>query len=691
MTQNYYEKKFLDLQNQFDNATALSKIVQIFLYGRAPKLKFGENIHDIFWNSFFIDLLDNKTINTEEYIYALSKYIKTIKINNYNSNILEKISLINETCLINAIKLANIPSDFKTTSWENLVDHITKFNNKTIINFISEANNIRKMYLAQQKNYNELKNRLNLTQLDAISLTGLYSYHFLVNELDIIKIPFQINMGEFYSLRKQDVWAALDEIIQHSRAHQSLSEKNINHSIEKVYRILLNSNRQNSWEYNVFCQLVANYTCLNIIKKDILPSYMTSFLSNSYNDDNWENKFSVLSLYNKMIGTVISNQIVDFQQNENLYMKTSAAEACGILFWLQNIYGITELIIDNKKINLMDAIHLISNAQIFYLIDYLYPFLNDYQHDGFPNSLLNMMTDGFLKGKLRSVFAFDKLNDKARSLVDWISSDESKTQKTKRVNEILQFWSNNLNNQEKNINFSDKPFYIIDNYIFFLPQRLTWQTLYTTTVNRIRKVEKNRKELRKETELIELNLAQLFREYGFNVIHSLEPKNSDAGEIDLIISQNDIILLIELKSSYLRNSISGVHEYRLQTLNKAAYQLDRKLDYIKNKYPNKKYFSWIVDTTLEFDHQHIGKHLKISLEELVIILRNESNFLEKWKILFNLQQKDISESDISLSKKFKLLELIQYIENNQFWEENLKQIQEINSITKIFKQSENMN
>ena len=130
------------------------------------------------------------------------------------------------------------------------------------------------------------------------------------------------------------------------------------------------------------------------------------------------------------------------------------------------------------------------------------------------------------------------------------------------------------------------------------------------------------------------------------------------------------VLVLELKSSFVKQTVREISEYKMFVLNKAAYQLSRKLEYIKTVWlpaqglveESVSLHSWIVDTTLELDHQFIGRHfigrhLKISAEELLIHLRQHTNFKD-----------DMTNFDKSTSGgSFSLNQLIDDVEDNRFW------------------------
>ena len=74
---NYYEEKFDSLFTEFDPKKALEKIVEDLLYKSSqPKYFDYKNKFDMFWQSNFIKLLTVDEVRSENYILALSQYIR---------------------------------------------------------------------------------------------------------------------------------------------------------------------------------------------------------------------------------------------------------------------------------------------------------------------------------------------------------------------------------------------------------------------------------------------------------------------------------------------------------------------------------------------------------------------------------------------------------------------------------------
>jgi len=185
---------------------------------------------------------------------------------------------------------------------------------------------------------------------------------------------------------------------------------------------------------------------------------------------------------------------------------------------------------------------------------------------------------------------------------------------------------------------------------------------------------KNRADLKSETDLMEQNLAKLLAKYKGEVYSQHEPLEPGVGEIDAIVVSDYKVLIIELKSTYIKSNVKEIHEYKSFVLKKAAYQLARKTNYVRDVFlpslglDSAKFsiHSWIVDTTLEFDHEYIDGFLKVSFEEIVIILNGHRAYLSNMlDDNYKTNKKPLCSSIDSLDA------LIKSVEDNAFWTANL--------------------
>ena len=277
---------------------------------------------------------------------------------------------------------------------------------------------------------------------------------------------------------------------------------------------------------------------------------------------------------------------------------------------------------------------------------------------------------GFVIGENRMPFTFARQEDKIKRMSSWVKGS-SNTVKKNKMEKILNFWTCDLYSEDHHSTFQQKPFYKIDNFVFQFPWLTAFQNVNTMMINYVRKLHKNRLELKSETDNIELNLAEKFKNAGFNVFCQYQPADREVGEIDLIAICENHVIVVEVKSTYIKSSIQEIYEYRNFTLNKAAYQLSKKVEFVKNGFLNQffenlddvKIHSWIIDTTLEFDHEYFGNHLKVSLDEVIITSNCESEFMQK---LVD-EQFDIEKDEVKIDP----IQFLESIEKNTFWSKQL--------------------
>lgn len=168
----------------------------------------------------------------------------------------------------------------------------------------------------------------------------------------------------------------------------------------------------------------------------------------------------------------------------------------------------------------------------------------------------------------------------------------------------------------------------------------------TAAVNNLRRLGARRRDAGAETRRIEERLGALFESRGFRVAlnwHPAEEKDARAGEVDLICARDQVVLVLEVKSTFIRQSQRDAWLHRTTTLRKAVQQLRRKVPAVQRALAegsdlvsvpgleggasSLSIHGWIVDTSIECDHQRISGFLKVSLEEVLIALRDDRHRL----------------------------------------------------------------
>lgn len=675
---------------EYGSEIAKEKIVKDLLYKSSqPKNGFFRDKFDMFWQSNFISLLTVEDVKNENYILALSQYIR-YEIN--NKNICIQYLKLDLASFILAVRYSGIILNSDHNSWvvlrvlaEEL--RIDKFNN-----FIETVEHLQQHYKASLQDYEFIKNNLNIGQITAMAFGSIYAYEYLIPNQDYFDyLPYQFDKKE--KNPAETVWKAFDEIVKTSKKNtKKLTEQSIALALRnKLMPFLIGEDMtpQLFEQYELYKKLVAIKIEIINYKRNVLESFcfdkhVNYKLKNSKlihtnskeKRDNWAEKNSLLISYwlsvgaEKLLNSDVKHRIMNTGNNFEANA-VALSKAFGIQEQLTQVYGISDFSINHQKFDAYETMITMTLSQAHYLKDHVEKFMGFLSKAENNIQALSQLTmHGFVIGQNRMPLTFAKNEDKVKKMSSWIQGSSNNI-KQKKMDQILTFWSCDLYNENDISTFEQKPFYKIDDFIFQFPWLTAYQNLNTTMINYVRKLHKNRLELKEETNNIEVNLAEKFEKAGFQVFCQHQPTIGNAGEIDLIAMYENHVIVAELKSTYIKSSIQEIYEYRNFTLNKAAYQLSKKVAYVRNEF-FKKYFektddvkihSWIIDTTLEFDHQYFDNHLKISMDELIISLNGNINFMDS--ILNG------AFGEKSVQNNIDPLKFIDDIEKDRFWKHQL--------------------
>jgi Holliday junction resolvase-like predicted endonuclease len=194
----------------------------------------------------------------------------------------------------------------------------------------------------------------------------------------------------------------------------------------------------------------------------------------------------------------------------------------------------------------------------------------------------------------------------------------------------------------------ERPVIKMGQQLLQLPWLVGAQNNTSAAINNLRRLGARRSEQKAETWQIEQRLGERFKSRGFRVLMNwVPPKNGgvDPGEIDLICALDGIVLVIELKSTYLRRSLRDAWLHKTTTLRQAGQQLRDKVACVERELSGSDALrenlgllrlpapfaihGWIVDTSIEEDHMRFGGFLKVSLEEVLLALRDDAYLLCK--------------------------------------------------------------
>ena len=699
---NYFDNKFQYFNTEHDFDSAVMKTTEVLLFQSAQlKIKEYANKFSAFWHAEFIQQLDGTHLQCQNMRWALGQYFRKSEI---DEAVITRLMHLDIKSVIAGLRLSGLITRPSHEAWHAIRSLLLKINHQGLNQFLVVVDKMHEQYKVRVEARVQLQTELGLSQLHAMIFSSLYAYEYLVSpNQQILNIPYQVDGNDTYSV--EDVYWVLDTIIRSAKPNKtSVNEQVIGLAIKKKLVPFLFSDGMNevlARQYEEFKELVAIQLEIYHYENFVLGAYsyqletdyrlvnnqlMLRTIGNSKHESElWADKFVIVQTYWTERGVEAfeaSGMMSRIAQNENYQGNIEAmVQAFSVTEQILACYGISTIEVDGLRLNVLDTAKTLALSKMHYQQEHIQPFLDFEEDISVFHKLAVLAIEGIEKGENRLPFTFGKIQDKAIRMGNWI--DAASVEKAQDVmRDILYFWSHDLSKpiHYRNSTVTEKPFYRVDGYCFQLPWLTAYQNLNTCLINHMRKLHTNRAELFHETSCMELQLAQLFKQAGFEVYPQYAVNDmSGVGEIDLIATYKNHVIVIELKSSFIKKTIREIYEYRHFVLNKAAYQLDKKSCYVKNHIQEIAKLnetdvcmhSWIVDTTLEFDHQVFNKHLKLSIDELFIVLGGSSDFLEK-----RLEQHTNSilseDGAVRLSKDFiSPLHIIELIESNQFWKQIL--------------------
>ena len=552
--------------------------------------------------------------------------------------------------------------------------------------------------------------------LQKLSLLELLSY------LSVIACS---NMLEESPDKLQQQWNVYDRIIQRklkfcSHKDFQLNDKTIGKSIKRHLSSLLlpsNSGWCESAHQNIedlACLIAATSERIDYkdsidwFRFDPLCAYqMVTGESVIYNMNDagtreWEktgHKYDLLLIYwvNRAMEEFASTDLVkqtiglpeNHEGNRLAYIKAIKSK-----LQLKEIYGLDDHITlnDSKPVPLFQLLLASELNSQFFEESFIQP-LQELAHTTqcTTEALSILAFDGFTQGENRLPITWSTTSEKAKRIKGWTVCDEYPNGSIAIADAIIKFWSNDLKSQTsktkitsemKAPRISELPYNKIGQYIFQFPWVAGKQNNLTAAVNSLRRLGMHRNELQEETRRVEQRLGELFKQRGFNVVVGYHPPingKDNPGEIDLICHLDGKLLLLEVKSGYIRRSTKEVWLHRTNTLRKAAWQLNRKrealitaikhdeelkgqLNYTTSQ-PYSTLHCWIVDTSIELDGQSIDGFPVVSREVLEVVLRDEKHLLNP------LNKIDSDENEILFPNGFSASHFIDLVESNTLWKD----------------------
>lgn len=383
-------------------------------------------------------------------------------------------------------------------------------------------------------------------------------------------------------------------------------------------------------------------------------------------------------------------------------------QAIRTLLRLTEVYGLEDSVTaeSGASVDLFQALLSVELTSAFFQRDFLLAYLGHLERSGhWLQALGQLALEGLARGfQNRFPLTWSDREAKIANIVGWTVTPEFPKGNPRMAAAILDFWTNDWVAVGKRLRSGEallqselfeRPYIKQGQVLIQLPWVVGTQNNSSAAINNLRRLGARRAEAREETSRIEERLGQLLRENGFRVAANWHPPidgSEDAGEVDLICLRDEIVIVMEVKSSYLRRSQRDAWLHATTTLRKAGQQLRRKTMAVRSALeltsdltdllgiadPSEvgSMIGWIVDTSIECDHERFDGFLKVSLEEVLIALRDDRHLLnDPARILEGAMQGSMPDVSPEVSRAtlypggFNAVAFVEVIEHGRVWDD----------------------
>jgi Holliday junction resolvase-like predicted endonuclease len=325
---------------------------------------------------------------------------------------------------------------------------------------------------------------------------------------------------------------------------------------------------------------------------------------------------------------------------------------------LREVYGVADAVATDggEQVDLFQALLALNLMSMFFQADFLAAFATRLEATaGWIGALQRLAFDGLREGlQNRLPLTWSGRDAKVANITGWTVTAAAPQGDASMASAILDFWTYDLVAISAQIkgaapglrpHFYERAVLKFGSTLVQLPWIVGLQNNSTAAINNLRRLGARRGQAREETQRIEAELARLLETRGFTTLLNWKPPRDedDPGEVDVIATLGQHLFVLEVKSTFLRRSQEEAWLHAISTLRKAGRQLQRKLAAVSQAIgsdlefrtllglteppPPHQRHGWIVDTCIECDHQRFAGFLKVSIEEVLIALRDDRHLL----------------------------------------------------------------
>ena len=351
------------------------------------------------------------------------------------------------------------------------------------------------------------------------------------------------------------------------------------------------------------------------------------------------------------LGEQVIGRPENSEMNRAAYVKAMAAH-----LRLVEVYGVgtTVSTAAGGTAPLFKALLSLELMTAFYDADFVRPYRGHLDSTGGWRDALCLLALGSLAtGHNRFPVTWSRRDEKVRRITGWTVDAEHPRGSRREAEAILDLWTCDCRSLARRLRSAgpgllpelyERPILKLGGHLFQLPWLTAFQNNQTAGINNLRRLGARRAEARDETRRIEERLAGLLRGRGFAVRLNHTPPATDGddpGEVDLVCARDGAVLVLEVKSTFVRKSARDTWLRGSHALGRAGRQLRRKVPALAQDTAladalgidpvegPAKVCAWIVDTSIEHDHERFGGLLKVSLEELIIAPRDDRHLLNE--------------------------------------------------------------